>query len=98
MAWSNTPGHSIPQRVKNIVHQRQAGCCATIDKTVCWGTIDEYDHIINVKSTHTDRRHLNNPDLLQGLCRPCHKIKTQAEAQAARNRGKRKPPRHPADA
>jgi hypothetical protein len=99
MAWvNNKTGSNIPQRVKRIVNARQADMCATIDRSVCWGTIDEYDHIVNVKRTGMTRAGLNNPDLLAGLCKPCHKVKTQLEAQAGRNRGKRKPPKHPADA
>jgi hypothetical protein len=99
--WRNGgPGSHIPQRVKDAVNARQDDMCACIDKRVCWGTIDEYDHITNVASTGMDRRELNrDPDLLQGLCRPCHQVKTQAEARAGKQRrsGKRRPRVHPAD-
>ena len=101
MAWSNNnPGSNIPRRVKDLVDHRQHHTCATINPNVCLGTIDEYDHIVNVKTTGKTRRELDrNPDLLQGLCKPCHTVKTQAEAKAGRERrsGRRKPRPHPAD-
>jgi hypothetical protein len=96
VAWVNGgPGSHIPASTKRTVNARQADMCATIDRTICWGTIDEYDHIINVKSVRGDRSQLNNPDLIQGLCKPCHRLKTQLEARTARNQWKRKPERHP---
>jgi hypothetical protein len=102
MAWKHSnPGSHIPQWVKHIVNTRQDDMCITIDPTKCWGTIDEYDHIINVKATGKTRRELDrDPNLLQGLCLPCHSVKTQAEARAGRQKrsGKRKPRPHPADA
>lgn len=102
MAWErNKTGSNIPQRVKDAVNARQDDMCACIDRTICWGTIDEYDHIINVKATGKTRRELErDPELLQGLCIPCHRVKIQLEARAGRKRrsGKRKPRPHPADA
>lgn len=102
MAWErNKTGSNIPASVKAEVRDRQQGLCHTIDPTVCTGLIDEYDHIINVKATGQRRRHLErDPDLLQGLCTPCHKVKVQAEAREGQRRrsGKRKPRPHPADA
>ena len=102
MAWSNNKtGSNIPARVKAEVHRRQHGLCNTIDPNVCTGLINEYDHIVNVKTTGQARRDLErDPDLLQGLCTPCHKVKIQAEAKAgqARRAGRRRPRPHPADA
>lgn len=101
MAWDrNKTGSNIPASVKREVHDRQHGMCNTINPTVCTGTIDEYDHIINVKTTGKPRRQLErDPDLLQGLCSPCHTVKVQAEAVAGRQRrsGRRRPRVHPAD-
>ena len=102
MAWDrNKTGSNIPASVKRTVRDRQHGHCNTYRPEVCTGTIDEYDHIINVKATGKTRRELErNPDLLQGLCKPCHKVKIQAEAREGRMRrsGRRRPRVHPADA
>ena len=97
MVWErNKTGSNIPASVKRTVHTRQDGICATYDRTVCMGRIDEYDHIVNVKATGQTRRQLErDPDLLQGLCTPCHRAKVQDEARVARNAWKRQPERHP---
>lgn len=96
----NKTGSNIPASVKRTVHHRQHGICATYNPTVCTGSIDEYDHIINVKATGKQRRDLErDPDLFQGLCQPCHRVKIQREAAFGRQRraGKRKPRPHPSD-
>lgn len=96
MAWTNgAPTNRIPAATKRRVRARQGNRCNTIDPTVCTGTIDEYDHIINIKTLGIDRAKANDIDNLQGLCAPCHKVKTQREAQAGRNRWKRRPEPHP---
>lgn len=98
MAWVNGgPGSKIPASAKRAIRIRQRNQCAVYDPTVCTGQLDEFDHIVNVKAAKVDRRTANHPDLLQGLCIPCHRAKTQAEAQAGRRRGKRPPPPHPSD-
>jgi hypothetical protein len=99
MVWVNGgPGSKIPIATKRTVNTRQHNRCAVFNPTLCTGSIDEYDHIVNVKAQRVDRRQANNPSTIQGLCLPCHKAKTQGEAIAARSRGKRTPPTHPADA
>lgn len=99
MAWANgAPGSHIPEATKRTVRRRQGNQCNTIDPTVCVGAIHDYDHTVNLKAAGLTRASANHPDLIQGLCKPCHKVKTQAESLAARRRGKRPPPRHPADA
>lgn len=96
MVWQNGGrGSNIPDSTKRIVRARQNNCCAGHDASVCTGLIDEFDHVINVKSLGIDRSQANHPDLLQGLCKPCHKKKTQAEAQAGRTKHLRTPPQHP---
>lgn len=98
MAWVNGgPGSKIPESTKQTVRDRQQGWCNTIDPRVCTGQIDQFDHISNIKAQRINRAEANDADLIQGLCEPCHKVKTQAEAQAGRRRGKRPPPPHPAD-
>lgn len=102
MVWErNKTGSNIPASVKRTVRDRQHGMCATYNPTVCTGAIDEYDHTINVKATGRPRRELErDPDLLQGLCTPCHRAKVQVEAAAGRLRrsGRRTPRPHPSDA
>lgn len=96
MAWAhNKSGSNIPTRIKRIVYARQNGTCNTIDPGVCTGMVEEYDHIINIKAMRLDRQQANHPDLLQGLCIPCHRHKTQAEAKAGMNKHKRTPQQHP---
>ena len=73
---------------------RQHGLCNTINPDVCTHTIDEYDLIINIKTTRQDPKRAK-PSEIQGLCHPCHAIKTQAEAKAGMNRQKRPPSPHP---
>jgi 5-methylcytosine-specific restriction protein A len=52
----------------------------------------EVDHVLNVANGGTDD--MSN---LVSACTPCHRDKSQREAQAGRNRGKRQPPVHPSD-
>jgi len=97
MAWSNTAsGSRIPAKSKRVVRLRQDNQCVCIDHEICLGVIQEYDHVTNVASIKVERSHANDPALLQGVCKPCHKKKTQAEAQQARHDRKyRKPQEHP---
>lgn len=99
MAWANnSQGSHIPSRSKRIVRLRQGNACICLDASVCTGKIDEYDHVVNIKSLKIERSHANDPALLQGVCIPCHKKKTQQEAQTARwERAHRKPQEHPAE-
>lgn len=97
MAWqSGGPGSKIPAWIKRQVRQRQHNCCNTFDTTVCTGRIDEFDHVINVKTLGIERSQANDPSNIQGLCRPCHNRKTQGEAHAAKRAKRfRTPPPHP---
>ena len=97
MVWENTAsGSHIPAKSKRVVSKRQGGKCINLDHRVCTGDIDEYDHVVNIKSLRIERSHANDPALLQGLCTPCHKLKTQQEAYQARWGNRiRKPAQHP---
>ena len=97
MAWdNNASGSHIPAKSKHVVRLRQNDRCVCIDPRVCTGGIAEFDHVINVKSLRIERSHANDPALLQGLCIPCHKVKTQQEAYDARwGRRHRPPQEHP---
>ncbi|CQD07199.1 HNH endonuclease [Mycolicibacterium conceptionense] len=98
MAWQNGgAGSKIPAKVKRTVRHRQRNQCAVYDITVCTGQIDAIDHVINVKTLGLPRAETNTDlENLQGLCLPCHKKKTSAEAHAAKRAKRfRKPPIHP---
>lgn len=84
MAWTNGgSGSKIPAAVKREVRERQHDQCNTIDPNACTGVIDEFDHIVNVKTLGIERADANDPDNIQGLCTPCHKVKTQGESRVA---------------
>lgn len=100
MAWTNGgPGSKIPEWIKRAVRESQQGQCNTIDPNVCTGQIDEFDHVINVKTLGIDRAHANDLNNIQGLCTPCHTVKTQGESRAANAaraaRGRHPTERHP---
>ncbi|HET7386750.1 MAG TPA: HNH endonuclease [Nocardioidaceae bacterium] len=58
---------------------------------VCIGTATIADHKQAVKLGGAEFDLANG----QAACEPCHKVKTQAEAQAARPRRRRQPEQHP---
>lgn len=97
MPWANDqPGSHIPARMKRDIRDRQGDRCNTYSPAICTGSIDEFDHITNIARLGIDRRDANNPDNLQGLCKPCHRAKTQTESnRGRRNRRLRKPYPHP---
>jgi 5-methylcytosine-specific restriction endonuclease McrA len=79
MPWS-APGYPQPKGWKAIaarVRRRDPLCCIAGPR--CTRTTTEVDHIVPV---HLGGTH--DLDNLQGVCRPCHAAKTQAEAAAAR--------------
>jgi hypothetical protein len=46
----------------------------------CTGTIEEFDHIVNLASIGADRGvKVTDAQVLQGVCRHCHAIKSEAE-------------------
>ena len=73
---------------REAVRKRAAGQCEWFDHNGrCPLAGAECDHVLR-----GDDHSLDN---LQWLCGPHHRIKTQAEANAARPREKRRPGRHP---
>lgn len=95
MPWDrHSHTRSVPYRLQQQCFQR--------DKWICQGCGYEgrqrkgdlhADHIVSRAQGGQDE--LGN---LQTLCHDrCHRTKTQREAQAGRQRGKRPPPPHPAD-
>lgn len=96
MAWArDKSGSNIPAWIKRQVRARQDNKCNTLVPSLCTGGVQEYDHIVNIKALRTDRAKANDPSNIQGLCIPCHRAKTQAEAKAGMNRHKRRPQQHP---
>ena len=58
----------------------------------CTGWYEELDHIEGVAARGLPRRVTEaSPDEFQCVCRPCHKRKTQWQAQQARGLGMREP-------
>jgi 5-methylcytosine-specific restriction enzyme A len=63
--------------------------CRLAYPNVCTGRSTEVDHIGD-RYDHTDPN-------LRGVCPPCHKARTQQQAQAARNVRARPRERHPGE-
>ena len=92
--WSNSsPGSHIPAAVKRTVRIRDEVC--QLRYPGCTVNIDEFDHIAGIAATRQDRATANHPDQLRGVCRTCHKQRTQQQSLAARRRHLRTPPQHP---
>jgi 5-methylcytosine-specific restriction endonuclease McrA len=93
MAWEGSdrrarlPGDWALRRIR--VLRRDAYRCQAKGATgrPCGAPANEVDHIVR-----GDNHAYEN---LQAICRECHKKKTQAEAQAARQSRYRKPESHP---
>lgn len=90
MAWGQ---RGVPAKVRRRIINRDKEC--QLGFVGCTVTIDEVDHIINVASRGLERERDVDPNNLQGVCKHCHHIKSQAEALAGRTVWKRKPERHP---
>lgn len=75
MAWSTDSNRyrGVNPKTAARIRRRDGNRCQA-----CGQPGHEVDHIINVKAGGTDR-----PDNLETLCTPCHKAKTQREAQKA---------------
>lgn len=97
MAWSEYEGRRRVERPSREVAREWASAVLTRDRHLCrlrlkgcLGVATEADHIVPV--TEGGEYVLSNG---QAVCTPCHKIKTQEEAQRGRARWKRGPARHP---
>lgn len=90
---SNQPLRSegAPPAVRKRVLARDGYLCQ-LGYAGCTTDAVEVDHIVPVSEHGTNRM-----DNLQAVCKECHKIKTQTEAQRARAKFSRKraPQRHP---
>lgn len=87
-------GAGVPPTLRRKVLRRDSGICQ-MQLEVCLGQASEVDHIIPVSEHGT-----NELENLRAVCVNCHKVKTQREAQRARDRFSRKRPRavHPSEA
>lgn len=88
MAWAPRSNRIVPgnwRTIKARILERDGHRCY-----VCGATATEVDHLVNVAAggTHED-------DNLAAICEPCHKRKTQREAQAGRVSQRRPSERHP---
>lgn len=80
----------FPEAVRLRILRRDAYRCQ-LGYAGCIGAATDADHIIPVFEGGTD-----DPTNGQAACKPCHSIKTQAEATRARRRRDRRPVgRHP---
>ncbi|BBU23276.1 HNH endonuclease signature motif containing protein [Mycobacterium xenopi] len=84
MAWGNRPRSHIPKRIKDQVRRRDKTC--QLAYPGCTQRIDEMDHIIGLAAQGIPRTPVLSANEIQGVCRHCHAIKTQAQATAGRQR------------
>lgn len=95
MPWQGTgrgTGSDVPKAVRRAVRLRDQDTCQ-LGYDCCTGTYEELDHIIGVAARGVDRMDTLTVEELQCVCRPCHKRKTQWQAQQGRALGKREPER-----
>jgi hypothetical protein len=60
--WNNrNQGSHIPAKSKSVVRLRQNNRCMCRDPAACGGAIDEYNHVVNVKSLRIERAQANDP-------------------------------------
>jgi hypothetical protein len=99
--WGNRPASRIPQRVKDQVRRRDGSC--QLQYAGCTGGIDEYDHVVGLAESGSPRTPVLSAADIQGVCRPCHAIKSEAQRLAGvrrhhdqrRRQRRRDPEPHP---
>jgi hypothetical protein len=82
MPWGHRPRSRIPDRVKAQVRRRDKTC--RLQYPGCTQRIDEMDHIEGLAALGIPRTPVLNAKEIQGVCRQCHQIKTQAQAAEGR--------------
>lgn len=89
MSWDGKRRATLPSDWRKIRARilRRDPLCRIADPHLCTGRSTEVDHIGAPDNHH--------PDNLRGVCTPCHKARTQAQAQAARKPQARPKPPHP---
>lgn len=90
MSWETSNRRaSLPpdwRKIRARILRRDPICRLAYDD-ICEGRSVEVDHI----GEANDHR----PHMLRGVCSPCHKRRTQEQAQAARPQRDRPKPSHP---
>jgi hypothetical protein len=87
-------GRYVSPKVKAAVRARDKTCRLNYP-VICTGAIDEMDHPDGLAATGKPRTSVLTAGVVQGVCRPCHRRKTQQQARAGRNGWKRQAERHP---
>jgi 7-keto-8-aminopelargonate synthetase-like enzyme len=72
----------VPKRVRQVVLDRDPWCKLRYGG-VCTGRSTQADHIVNVASQGVHRSQAVDPADMQGVCAPCHKVKSRREQVAA---------------
>jgi len=85
MAWSvHNPAYDTPEyRAAREACLARAVRCALAFPSVCTGKPTQADHVEGIDNDPEHKK-------LQAVCRPCHRVKTAAEATAGRRGGKSK--------
>lgn len=82
MTWGQ--GSNIPTRIKDQVRRRDQVC--QLGYPGCDGSISQFDHVDGLADTGQARTTVTNATVLQGVCIPCHRVKTKAQQAAGRAR------------
>jgi hypothetical protein len=82
---SGRPASRIPDRVKDQVRRRD-GVCQLRIPGICLGLIQEFDHVVGLAEQGQRRTPVLNASDVQGVCSPCHQVKTQQQAADGRAR------------
>lgn len=97
MAWDKESRSRIPERVKSQVRRRDKTC--RLNYQGCTHQIDEFDHIQGLAALGIPRTPVLNAEDIQGVCKPCHAIKSEAQRvagyKAFRAKHYREPEPHP---
>ena len=79
MTWGQ--GSNIPKRVKDQVRRRDRTCRLQYPG-VCTGSIDQFDHPDGLAAHGRQRTTVRSAAEVQGVCEPCHKVKTDQQRRA----------------
>jgi hypothetical protein len=85
MTWGQ--GSNIPARIKAQVRRRDKVCQLQYPD-VCTSRIDEMDHTVGLADQGQQRTTVRNAAEVQGVCRACHKVKTEGQRLAGIERAK----------
>jgi hypothetical protein len=81
MTWGQ--GGNVPKRVKDQVRRRDRVCQIGYPG-ICTGAIDQFDHPIGLAEQGLRRTGIRNASEIQGVCIPCHRLKTEQQRKAGR--------------